>query len=132
MLSNLSQGIKISITRSIKTAFEQYMARILWDEKTYRFEDFLDEWRTYIHTSASWYDKVDEEIKTSPAFHEELAAKINEVIERIFSEEPTSGQLEELEALQKEMGTDFDFSCRAEAKFYIDFLSEQLKKKKSN
>ncbi|MFK2825590.1 hypothetical protein QYG89_07850 [Bacillus sp. B190/17] len=132
MFSSLSQGIKISITRSIKTSFEQYMAKIMWDEKVYRFEDFFNEWKTYIHTSASWYDKVSEEIKSSPEFHEELAEKINEVVERVLSEEPTSDQLEELEALQKEAGTDFDFSCRMEAKFYIDFLSEQLKKKKSN
>lgn len=132
MLSSLSQGIKISITRSIKTAFEQYMASILWDEKAYRFEDFMDEWKTYIHTSSSWYSKVDSEVKTSPEFHEELALKINEVIEKTFSEEPTADQLEELSALQKEMGTDFDFSCRAEAKFYIDFLTDQLKKKKSS
>lgn len=131
MLSSLSQGIKISITRSIKIVFEQYMANISWDEKAYRFEDFMDEWRTYIHTSSSWYSKVDSKVKSSPEFHEELAAKINEVIEKVFSEEPTADQLEELAALQKEMGTDFDFSCKAEAKFYIDLLHDQLKKKKS-
>ncbi|MFL0362309.1 hypothetical protein ACH0BF_04720 [Pseudobacillus sp. 179-B 2D1 NHS] len=132
MLSSLSQGIKISITRSIKIAFEQYMAKISWDEKAYRFEDFMDEWRTYIHTSSSWYSKVDSEMKSSPEFHEELAAKINEVIEKVFSEEPTAEQLQELAVLQKKMGTDFDFSCRSEAKFYIELLTDQLKKKKSS
>ncbi|GLY09039.1 hypothetical protein [Pseudobacillus badius] len=132
MLSSLSQGIKISITRSIKTAFEQYMAKISWDEKAYSFEDFMDEWKTYIHTSSSWYGKVDSDIKSSPEFHEELAAKINEVIEKILSEEPTADQLEEMARLQEEMNTDVDFSCRAEAKFYIDLLNDQLKKKKSN
>ncbi|WP_203363548.1 hypothetical protein [Bacillus sp. REN10] len=129
MLSDLSQGIKISITRSIVTAFERYMAKILWDEKAYNFEDFMNEWQQYINTSSSWYSKVSDEMKSSPEFHEELATKINEVIEKIFSEEPTPEQIDTLDQLQKQLGTDYDYSYKAEAKFYIDFLTEQLKKK---
>ncbi|WP_338751942.1 hypothetical protein [Bacillus sp. FJAT-52991] len=129
MLSDLSQGIKISITRSITTAFEQYMAQILWDENAYNFKDFMNEWQKYISTSSSWYSKVSDDIKSSPEFHEELAAKINEVVEKIFSEAPTTEQIDTLDQLQKELGTDYDYSYKAEAKFYIDFLTDQLKKK---
>ncbi|WP_100332454.1 hypothetical protein [Bacillus xiapuensis] len=129
MLSDLSPGIKISITRSISTAFDQYMAKILWDETSYNFEDFMNEWRLYITNNSSWYSKVSDEIKSSPEFHQELAVKINEVIEKIFSEAPTSEQIETLDRLQKQLGTDYDYSCKTEAKFYIDYLSEQLKKK---
>lgn len=129
MLSDLSPGIKISITRSISTAFDQYMAKILWDEASYNFEDFMNEWRLYITNNSSWYGKVSDEIKSSPEFHQELAVKINEVIEKIFSEAPTSEQIETLDRLQKQLGTDYDYSCKTEAKFYIDYLSEQLKKK---
>ncbi|MGM7634714.1 hypothetical protein [Bacillus sp. Hm123] len=129
MLSDLSQGIKISITRSITTAFEHYMARILWDENAYKFEDFMQEWQKYISTSSSWYDKVNDEIKSSPEFHEELAVKINEVVKKILSEVPTPEQIDTLDQLQKELGTDYDYSYKAEAKFYIDFLTAQLKKK---
>ncbi|KKB36550.1 hypothetical protein [Bacillus thermotolerans] len=132
MLSNLPSGVKISISRSIKTAFEQYMAKILWGEDAYRFEDFMKEWREYIHNHASWYDQISDEMKASDEFHQELADKITEVIEKIFSEEPTSKQIEELESLQKELNTSVDYSCKAEAKFYLSYLKEQLKKKKQS
>lgn len=132
ILNSLPHGVKISITRSITTAFEQYMARIMWDEKTYSPHDFIKEWQHYIQNSASWYSDVPAEIKTDPRFHEELAQKINQVVEKIFSEKPTEKQIETIDSLQEKLGTDYDFSCKAEARFYIDFLKDSLKKKSNS
>lgn len=129
ILNGLSHGIKISITRSITTAFEQYMARIMWDEEAYNPADFMKEWQSYIRQHASWYHDVPDDVKNDPRFHEELAGKINQVAAKIFSEEPTAAQIETLNALQEKLGTDYDFSSKAEARFYIDFLNDYEKKK---
>lgn len=129
ILNGLSHGIKISITRSITTAFEQYMARIMWDEEAYNPADFMKEWQSYIRQHASWYHDVPDDVKNDPQFHEELAGKINQVAAKIFSEEPTAAQIETLNALQEKLGTDYDFSSKAEARFYIDFLNDYEKKK---
>jgi len=127
MLQSLPHGVKISITRSIATAFEQYMAKIQWQDHRFSFEEFMQEWKEYIQSNSSWYHKVSNDIKSSPEFHEEIASKMNEIIEKIISEEPTPEQIETVDALQKQLGTDYDYSCKMEAKFYIDFLSKQLK-----
>lgn len=129
ILSSLPHGMKISITRSITTAFEHYMEKIMWDEKAYSLSGFFDEWRQYIQENASWYNDIPEDIKTDPMFHEELAGKINQVISKVFAEAPTEAQINELDELQKRSGTDYDFSCKAEARFYIDYLKEIEKKK---
>lgn len=41
MYKELSSGIKISITRSISTSFETYLASIGWDEERFSMEDFI-------------------------------------------------------------------------------------------
>lgn len=132
MFKDLSPGIKISITRSITTSFENYMNEIGWNEKVFSMEKFVEEWRNYIHANSSWYDKMDDDIKNNPVFHEQLAAKINETIDKILSEEPTKDQMDEIEKLQKELGEEFDYSCKTEAKYVIELLKEELKKKQSN
>ncbi|OLN24248.1 hypothetical protein BTO30_01665 [Domibacillus antri] len=129
MLNSLSHGVKISITRSITTAFEQYMAKIMWDEESYHPQDFMKEWQRYIQQNASWFNQVPDDMKLDPRFHEDLAQKINEVVDKIFSEEPTPDQIKTIDSLQKELGTNYDFSCKAEARFYIDFLTNSIKKK---
>lgn len=129
ILNGLSHGIKISITRSITKAFEQYMANIMWDEDAYSPADFMKEWQRYIQQNASWYSNVPDNIKNDPQFHAELAVKINQVVAKIFSEKPTEEQIETINKLQEKLGTDYDFSCKAEARFYIDFLNEYEKKK---
>jgi len=96
------------------------MSRIGWDENKYSLEDFIKEWRQYIINSSSWYSQLSEETKADPVFHEELAAKINETIEKIFNEEPTQEQIEEIEKLQQLHGKEFDYSCKMEAKYIID------------
>lgn len=132
MFKDLSPGIKISITRSITTSFENYMNEIGWNEKVFSMEKFVEEWRNYIHANSSWYDKMDDDIKNNPVFHEQLAVKINETIDKILSEEPTKNQMDEIEKLQKELGEEFDYSCKTEAKYVIELLKEELKKKQSN
>jgi hypothetical protein len=128
MFKDLSPGIKISITRSITTAFEQYMNRIDWNESKMDLSAFIADWRDYIQNQASWFDKLESDIKNNPLFHEELAGKINETIEKILSEEPTEAQMDEIDALQKEVREEYDYSCKTEAKYVI----EKLKKKQSS
>lgn len=128
MFKDLSPGIKISITRSITTAFEQYMNRIDWNESKMDLSTFIVDWRDYIQNQASWFEKLDSDIKNNPLFHEELAEKINETIEKILSEEPTQAQMDEIDALQKEVREEYNYSCKTEAKYVI----EKLKKKQSS
>lgn len=127
MFNELSSGVKISISRSISTVFEQYMEKIKWDENKYNLEDFIQEWKEYINNHASWFEQVNDEIKGDPKFHESLAVKINETIEKILSEDPTPDQEEKIEQLQKELRTDYTYSCKAEAKYIIQYLTRQMK-----
>jgi hypothetical protein len=128
MLNKLPQGVKISLTRSITLAFEQYMKGIQWSEDKYNLESFVLDWKEYAAKHASWYAKIDDTLKSDPAFHEELAVKINETITKILSEEPTPEQMNELEELIKKTGSpDIDYSCKAEAKFHIEQLKGKVK-----
>ena len=133
MLKNLSPGVKISISRSISTAFEQYMNSIEWNEEIADMKMFVLQWKEYITHNASWYEKVDETLKTDPAFHEELANKINQTINKILSERPTDDQIEEIEELQKQVSIkEYTYSCRAEARYVIEQLQKELKKNNIN
>ncbi|TFE04091.1 hypothetical protein [Jeotgalibacillus salarius] len=126
MLQQLPTGTKISITRSINTALEQYMAEIEWNEDKFSMVEFMNGWSTYITTQASWYQNLEPSVKESPEFHEELANKINETIEKVLEEEPTPAQIERIEQLQLSTGTDMDYSCKAEAKYVIQSLERKL------
>ncbi|KAB2332536.1 hypothetical protein [Bacillus mesophilum] len=119
---DLSQGIKISVSRSITTSFERYMSNIQWDEEQFDIQRFVSEWQEYIQNHSSWYSQVSDEMKADPEFHQELAAKINEIIEKIFSEKPSDEQMEEIESLQKQTGKEMDYSCKMEAKYVIEQL----------
>ncbi|MGM0842351.1 MAG: hypothetical protein ACQEWE_16560 [Bacillota bacterium] len=127
MLKNLPSGTKISITRSIKTSFQQYMASIQWQENKYDIRDFIAAWRSYINENASWYKNLSDETKNNVEFHQELAVKINETIAKILSEEPTEKQVGKLELLQEQSGTDYDYSCKLEAKYLIEILEDKMK-----
>ncbi|HWO98825.1 MAG TPA: hypothetical protein VNM45_21415 [Bacillus sp. (in: firmicutes)] len=123
MFKNLPQGVKISITRSIQAAFEQYMGQIEWNENKYNAEDFIRFWRKYIEEHASWFERLSNEEKANPLFHQELADKINQTIEKIVNEEPTSEQIQQLNALLEEKGKeDVTYSSKAEAKYWIEKL----------
>jgi hypothetical protein len=130
MFQTLPQGIKISISRSIKTAFEQYMKDINWVEDKFDFPEFVQFWRDFSKKNASWFEKVDDEIKRNPNFHEELTQKINETIEKILTTPPSQDEMDKIDNLVRELEIeDVDYSCKAEAKFHIDRLDSKLKKK---
>ena len=48
MYKQLSSGVKISITRSITTAFENYLASIEWNEERFSMEEFMQKEGTNI------------------------------------------------------------------------------------
>ena len=127
MYKQLSSGIKISITRSIGTAFETYLASIDWNEEQFSMEDFMKTWRAYFTENAAWYEKVPADILNSKEFHEEIAKKIDEVIEKILNDQPTAKQVKSIEALQKKLGTDYTYDCKAEAAYVEQLLKKQLK-----
>ncbi|RNF40003.1 hypothetical protein [Planococcus salinus] len=124
MYKTLPTGVKSSITRSISKMFETYMADIEWNENRFRLEDFIGKWKQYIETGASWYEKVPEEVKKDPAFHEEVANKMNQTIEKILSEPPSEDQIARIEIMQERLNTHFDYSCKAEAAYIENKLHE--------
>lgn len=100
------------------------MSNIEWNEDQYKLEHFIQEWKQYIEQHASWYKNLDEEIKGSPIFHEELAVKINETVQKILTERPTDEQIQQVESLLEQHNmTDVSYSCKEEARFLIDKLS---------
>ncbi len=127
MYKQLSSGVKISITRSISTSFEAYLASIDWNEDKFSMEDFMAFWQNYFKDNAAWIDKVPQEILLSTEFHEEIAKKIDEVIAKMLNEEPTEKQEKEIEKLQKQLGTDYKYDCKAEATYVEQLLKDKLK-----
>ena len=128
MYKDLSSGVKISITRSISTSFEAYLASIGWNEDKFSMEDFVQGWQKYFTENAAWFDKVPQEVLLSEEFHAEIAKKIDEVIAKILNEPVTDVQIETIEALQKELGTTYTYACKAEATYVEQILKQQLKK----
>lgn len=129
MYKQLSSGVKISISRSISTAFEQYLANIGWDEDKYSMEEFIAHWQQYFMENAAWVDRIPPEVLVSPEFHQEIAEKIDEVIAKILNEEPTKKQIDAIEKMQKQLGTNYSYGCKAEANYVEQLLKEQMKKK---
>ncbi|KMY29135.1 hypothetical protein ACIQ1D_16935 [Lysinibacillus xylanilyticus] len=127
MYKELSSGVKISITRSISTSFESYLAGIDWKEERFSMEDFIASWQTYFKENAAWIEKIPANVLMSTEFHEEMAQKIDEVIAKILNEEPTAKQIETIEALQKELGTNYSYNCKAEAAYIEQLLKEKQK-----
>ena len=127
MYKGLSSGVKISITRSISTSFESYLASIGWDEEKFSMEDFVASWQKYFIENAAWFDKVPQEVLVSTEFHEEIAKKIDEVIAKILNEKPTKKQIESIEKMQKQLGTTYTFDCKAEASYVEQLLKQRLK-----
>ena len=127
MYKGLSSGVKISITRSISTSFESYLASIGWDEEKFSMEDFVASWRKYFTENAAWFDKVPQEVLVSTEFHEEIAKKIDEVIAKILNEKPTKKQIESIEKMQEQLGTTYTFDCKAEASYVEQLLKQRLK-----
>ena len=127
MYKQLSSGVKISITRSISTSFEAYLASIGWEEDKFSMEDFMTSWQVYFKSNAAWIDKIPQEVLLSTEFHEEIAQKIDEVIEKILSEPATEKQIEAIDELQSQLKTNYSYSCKAEAAYVEQLLKEKLK-----
>ena len=127
MYKNLSPNIKISITRSITQTFEQYMSDIEWNPEKFKIENFVSSWRDYITTKALWYSSIPNEIKESSEFHEELAVRINKIIERILEDPPTDEQIASIQLRQEKLDTHYEYECKAEAAYVERLLEEQLK-----
>lgn len=127
MYKQLSSGVKISITRSISTSFEAYLASIGWDEDKFSMEDYMVSWQSYFKDNAAWIDKIPTEVLLSTEFHEEIAKKMDEVINKILNEEPTEKQKKDIAELQKKLGTNYKFDCKAEAAYVEQLLKNQLK-----
>lgn len=127
MYKQLSSGVKISITRSISTSFEAYLASIGWDEDKFSMEDYMVSWQSYFKDNAAWIDKIPTDVLLSSEFHEEIAKKMDEVINKILNEEPTEKQKKDIAALQKKLGTNYKFDCKAEAAYVEQLLKNQLK-----
>ena len=127
MYKQLSSGVKISITRSISTSFEAYLASIDWDEDKFSMEDYMISWQNYFKDSAAWIEKIPTDILLSNEFHEEIAKKMDEVINKILNEEPTEKQKKDIAQLQKKLGTNYTFDCKAEAAYVEQLLKNQLK-----
>ncbi|RKJ35985.1 hypothetical protein D7X33_38245, partial [Butyricicoccus sp. 1XD8-22] len=115
-----------SITRSITTSFESYLASIGWDEDKFSMEDFVQYWQTYFTENAAWFEKIPHEVLVSTEFHEEVAKKIDDVIGKILSEEPTKKQIDSIEKMQKQLGTNYTYGCKAEAAYVEQLLKDQL------
>jgi hypothetical protein len=127
MYKELPATVKRNITRSISNVFEQYMASIHWSENAFKMEDFILEWRNYISESTFWTDKISKECKEHPDFHDEIAKKINQVIDKILNEPPSEDQVAKIEFMQEEFNTHFDYACKAEATYVESILKEKQK-----
>ncbi|WP_438315064.1 hypothetical protein [Sporosarcina sp. FA9] len=122
MYKDLSPNLKISITRSITQTFEQYMSDIAWSEDKFRIEDFVSSWQQYITTKALWYTEIPDDIKLNPGFHEELAVRINEIIDRILQDPPTDEQIATIQMMQEKQGTHYEYDCKAQAAYVEGLL----------
>lgn len=127
MYKELPATVKSNITRSISNVFQQYMATIQWSENKFKMEDFVLKWRNYINESPFWVNKISEECKQHTEFHEEIAKKINQVIEKILNEPPSEDQVAKIEIMQEESNTHFNYACKAEAIYVESLLKEKQK-----
>lgn len=127
MYKTLSPNLKISITRSITQTFEQYMGDIAWNEEKFKIENYISSWQQYITTKALWYSEIPDEVKESPEFHEELASRINIIIERILEDPPTDEQIASIQLKQEELNTHYEYVCKAQAAFVDRLLENELK-----
>ena len=125
MFKSLSPNLKSSITRSITQTFEQYMTEIEWNPDRYDMNVFMKRWSEYITKKALWYEKIPDDVKYSVEFHEDVAKRINEVIQKVLSEPPSEDQIATIQQMQEELNTQYVYECKAEAAF----VEAQLKQR---
>ncbi len=129
MYKSLSPNLKSSITRSITQTFEQYMEGIEWSESKFSIEDYMSSWREYITTKALWYSEISDQVKVSAEFHEEIAGRITEVINRVLEDPPTEEQIANIQMMQEELNTHYTYDCKAEAAYVERLLKKEIDKK---
>ncbi len=100
MYKQLPHGVKIGITRSIVVSFEKYMKEIEWNEEKFDMQQFVEQWKQYLYTKSTWINKVDDELKGHPDFHQALAMKVNEKINELINEKPSEEQVEQLKEIK--------------------------------
>ncbi|REB08497.1 hypothetical protein DVB69_04980 [Sporosarcina sp. BI001-red] len=127
MFKSLSPNLKSSITRSITQTFEQYMTEIEWDPERYDMAHFMKRWSEYITEKALWYEKIPDDVKYATQFHEEVAVRINEVIQKVLSEPPSEEQIATIQQMQEALNTQYMYECKAEAAFVEAELKKHYK-----
>jgi len=107
------------------------MTDIAWSEDKFRIEDFISSWQKYITTKALWYTEIPDEVKNDVEFHEELAARINDIIARILQDPPTDNQIAKIQMMQEKLNTHYQYDCKAEAA-YVERLLTRIENNKKN
>ncbi len=106
------------------------MSDIGWAEDKYNIEQFYANWREYITTKALWYEKIPDEIKANPKFHEDLAKRVEEVLVRVLNDPPAEEQIAQIEILQEKLGTHYEYGCKAEALYVQNLLEAKAEQQK--
>ncbi|AXY07959.1 hypothetical protein CUC43_14480 [Bacillus thuringiensis LM1212] len=119
MYKQLPHGVKIGITRSIVVSFEKYMKDIEWNEENFDMQQFVEQWKQYLYTKSTWIDKVDDELKGHPDFHQALAMKVNEKINEFINEKSSEEQIEQLKRNKVKHA---DEMCKLAAEYHIERL----------
>ncbi|MFJ8242314.1 hypothetical protein [Bacillus tropicus] len=119
MYKQLPHGVKIGITRSIVVSFEKYMKDIEWNEENFDMQQFVEQWKQYLYTKSTWIDKVDDELKGHPDFHQALAMKVNEKINEFINEKSSEEQIEQLKRNKMKHAEEM---CKLEAEYHIERL----------
>jgi hypothetical protein len=102
------------------------MSDIEWSEEHFNIETYMANWREYIINKALWYSKISEEMKLDNTFHEDIAQRINEVIERILSEPPSEEQIAAIQVMQEKLNTHYQYDCKAEAVYVESLLKKHI------
>lgn len=105
------------------------MSDIGWSQKKFKIEDYIASWQQYITTKALWYSEIPDEVKESSEFHEELAKRINTIIERILEDPPTDEQIATIQLMQEKLNTHYEYDCKAEATYVERLLEAQMNNK---
>lgn len=105
------------------------MEGIEWSESKFSIEDYMSSWREYITTKALWYSEISDQVKVSAEFHEELAGRITEVINRVLEDPPTEEQIANIQMMQEKLNTHYTYDCKAEAAYVERLLKKEIDKK---
>ena len=77
MYKQLPHGVKMGLHAQLLFLLK-YMKEIEWNEEKFDMQQFVEQWKQYLYTKSTWVNKVDDELKGHPDFHQALAMKVNE------------------------------------------------------